>query len=221
MQSKTNGLRQPQDIMQVYRWANDVAGSSEDWDAKIEAYDKVINFCNGNDGCRLDRSVKKNTLLYWAYNNVAGAYLQKKQPLDAIEQYNRSLVFASDGMERISILNNLADIYEELKNRRKWFEVKERVIAELPFAERREAYLRLIEKAGDNQTIAEILERALQMVTKEEISVALKCDHVLRICRRLQKIYQLENEPKNLQRVNDLFAKTSDLMDKIASRKKA
>lgn len=219
MHSKLNEPNEPHDITQVYRWANEVADSSKDLDDRIEAYDKVINFCNGNEICRLDRSIKKNTLLYWAYNNVAEAYLQKKHPFEAIEHYNRSLVFASDGMERISTLNNLADIYEEMKNRHKWFEVKEKIIAELPFSERRAAYLRLIEKAGDNQTIAEILERALQMVTKEEIPLDLKCDHVLKICQRLQKIYQIEDEYDGLQRVNDLVIKTNSLIEKLAKKK--
>lgn len=36
---------EPQSIMQAYRVANRLANTSQNMDAKIAAYDKVINFC--------------------------------------------------------------------------------------------------------------------------------------------------------------------------------
>ena len=65
---------EPQSIMQAYRVANRLANTSQNMDAKIAAYDKVINFCARRVTCRLDNSIKTNMLLYWAHNNVGEAY---------------------------------------------------------------------------------------------------------------------------------------------------
>lgn len=219
MEVKNSTTNEPRDILQAYRLASDVAGSSEDCDTKIGAYNKVINFCSGNESCRLDRSVKKNTLLYWAYNNVASAYVQKRQFAEALENYQKSLLFAVDSLERVTVLNHLAEIYMEIKDRHNWFMVKGKIIDDLPFAERRTAYLELIAQASDNNVVAEILERALQMVTKEEIPVSLKCEHVLSICKRLQGIYSQNNNLNALQRVEDLYKKTTALASKAVSKK--
>ena len=62
---------EPQSIMQAYRIANRLANTSQNMDAKIAAYDKVINFCARRVTCRLDNSIKTNMLLYLSLIHIS------------------------------------------------------------------------------------------------------------------------------------------------------
>lgn len=204
----------PQNIVQAYRAANEQAGLTTDYDDKIHAYDKVINFCSGSSSCRLDRSRKRNVLLYWAYNNVADAYVQKNNFEEAINHYEKSLPLARENREKISVLEKLADVYEKMDHKENWLATKARLVEFMPVDEQQEAYRKLAGQSGSEMFKTDWLEKAVQAVSKEGTSVRQKCLDVLEISRQLLEIYRKKNDKPNQNRINDLIEKTSVLLSK-------
>ncbi len=109
MQTEEVRTSSPQTLMQAYRQANREAEKTSDADKKIEAYDKVINFCSNTRSCRFEKSMKRDMLLYWAYNNVARAYCQKKIPSAAMLYWQKALQVAPNDKLRRNILEQMVD----------------------------------------------------------------------------------------------------------------
>ena len=84
----------PTNIMSAFKQANNAISISKNLDEMIAAYDKVISFCSNSAECRNERSTKRNTLLYWAYSNIASSYCKKNMPLIAYKYYQKALSVA-------------------------------------------------------------------------------------------------------------------------------
>lgn len=54
MEMEQTPVSKPQNIMQAYRIANRQAAAAENYEDKIRAFDKVINFCSRTASCRLN-----------------------------------------------------------------------------------------------------------------------------------------------------------------------
>ncbi len=204
------------DILQAYRQATQVAGKSQNPDEMIEAYNRVIN--QGLDRSAGD-DVKQNMIMYWAYNKIGDALMDKsrfpethavdKRAFNAsVESYLNSLHFVRDNLEKISVLNRIADNYKYLGDEFKWCEYKEKMIANMRPEEKREAYVELAGELKNTDLAIAIYNEALNFVSVEEVSFFAKCLNTLEICLVLLKLYQQKNDAVNEKRIRDLMTKT-------------
>lgn len=207
--------QQPQNIMQAYRIANQIANASPNLDDKIKAYDKVINFCSCTDSCRLDDSVKKKMLLYWAYGKTASAYVQKKDTATALKYYDKSLKLARSTKEKIATLEKTANLYLSLGDMFNWFKAKESIIENLEDDDKREAYLYLARQAVEENETVDYLEKALQSISKEDSSVDEKSRNILTISQRLLQFYKFRKDKENWLRLKRLSTKIERLRQKL------
>lgn len=208
---------EPQSIMQAYRVANRLANTSQNMDAKIAAYDKVINFCARRATCRLDNSIKTNMLLYWAYNNVGEAYCNKEAYADAAAYYERGLKYARNDKEKISLLEKTAEAYLAGGETSKWLAAKMRLINLLPETDRGEAYLQTAERSKDGATVINLLEKALPALGNEDVSLSEKCQRIRAVTQRLMTIYQMNQDRQNWERIRLLADKTAAVEAKLKS----
>ncbi len=198
-------------ILKVYQMANQAADQSQNPDDKIRAYDRVINFCRNDGVCQLDDTIKKSVVLYWSYNNIGDALSEKNDPQRSLQYYLKGLSFARDNLEKISVLNRMAHNYEKLGDRQNWLATKISIVENLKIEERRKAYLALLSEVREEAEMAVLLEKALQSVSGEELSLLAKCQNTLLISSKLTEIYRKRREKKNLKRIIDLTAKTAVL----------
>lgn len=206
---------EPQSIMQAYRVANRLANTSQDMDAKIAAYDKVINFCARRVTCRLDNSIKTNMLLYWAHNNVGEAYCNKGAYAEAAAYYEQGLKYARNDKEKISLLEKAAEAYFAGGETSKWLDAKMREINLLPETDRGEAYLQTAERSKDGATVINLLEKALPALGNEEVSLGEKCQRIRAVTQRLMTIYQMNQDRQNWERIRLLADKTAAVEAKL------
>ena len=201
----------PQNIMQVFKLANQAAGVSANSDDRIRAYDKVIRFCADTDSCRTDSSLKTKMLLYWAYNNVADAYLRKNDAMSALEYLKRGMNFARDARELNSVLRKMSDVYQQIGDRLKWLDARKQIIENLSRDNRLAEYYNLASEVPETADRIELLEQALQAAGHEKLPVAEKCKHIDNICLELKALYKQSGDLDNWQRINGL-AKNSEAL---------
>ncbi len=151
----------PQTIMQAFQQANDMVAESKNLDEMIRAYDKVINFCAGTPACRMERSTKRDVLLFWAYQNIARAYVKKKMPSAAFAYYEQALAVAHSDRQK-----------------------------------------------------APLLEKMLEVVGSEDLSVADRCRKILKLANQLVDIYRKQPDNSDLHRINTLAQNTLELLKK-------
>lgn len=210
------------DILQAYKIANDTAASSENLDAKIRAYDAVVNFCMNSRGCRLDDSTKRSMVMYWSYSNIGDAYARKnfeksqysfdmQNYIEALKYYNGALQVARDDTEKMGALSRMAMVYLSMGETEKWEITKEQIIDYMDESYKKRAYAELAEEVKDNSRSIVLLEKALGYVTKEEVSVFAKCQNTLAICENLLSRYRDEHDFVNMKRIQDLIDKTAIL----------
>ena len=106
---------QPQNIMQAFRMANDRVADSKNIDEMISAYDQVVSFCSGNKACRAERSTRRDMLLYWAYNHIAGAYLHKELPTAAVLYWEKALAISANNKQKAHVLEQMLDAVSKEK----------------------------------------------------------------------------------------------------------
>lgn len=70
----------PKDIVEAYTLAVKARDS-----ATRQAMREVIDFCENNLQCSADQSLKRNTLLLWAYKRLAASYAKAKDFAKAYE----------------------------------------------------------------------------------------------------------------------------------------
>lgn len=97
----------PQNIMHAFKQANNEIAGSKSLDEMIAAYNKVIGFCTNSAECRSNNSIKRNTLLYWAYSNIGSSYRKKNMPLIAYTYYQKALSVAISDQQQIMALESM------------------------------------------------------------------------------------------------------------------
>ncbi len=210
----------PVDLLQAYRVANTAADMASNLDEKIKAYDAVINFCFSSRDCLMDDSTKRNMVMYWTYNNIGDALVSKNAkgsgfPFDAanytaaLKYYEASLQVARDDAEKMSALQRMADTYKKMGDKDKWLAAKEHIIEYMDDGYKRRAYAELAEKIDDGEIYASLYEKALNYVTKEEVSVLAKCQNTLEICDKLKAVYRAAGNKESLKRLSDLSDRTA------------
>lgn len=69
--------QQPNDILHYYRLASQQAALAQTPEEEAAAYRQVVDFCEDSRVCRLDDSIKRNSVMFWSYNNIGDALLKK------------------------------------------------------------------------------------------------------------------------------------------------
>lgn len=211
-----------EDVLQAYREATDVAAKANNPDEEIAAYRKVIELGSKRRQIAADEQLKHNMIMYWSYNNVADALLSKsfKNAVDSDESanyreslkyYKLGLRFARDNLEKISVLNRMADSYRHLGDEEHLLKVKQKVIGNLNAEDKRRAYNDLADNLTKPKLSAKMYEEALNYINDEKVSLNEKCDNTLRICDRLLHIYDRYKDKKNYQRILRLKDNTENL----------
>ncbi len=103
----------PKNIVEAYKLA--IQASNLEPELKVEAFDEVVSFCEKNDTCFNDDSVKRKTLLFWAYNKLAKANIDEGQYEKALDiwQKAQNLVYSPYG--KIKLGNDMLDAVEKSK----------------------------------------------------------------------------------------------------------
>ncbi|MBE6453711.1 MAG: hypothetical protein E7017_02350 [Alphaproteobacteria bacterium] len=103
----------PQNIVEAYKLA--VQASNLDPEIKLRVFDEVVSFCESNGACMKDDSIKRKTLLFWAYNRLAKANIDEGQYENALELWQKAqnLVYSPYG--KIKLGNDMLDAVEKSK----------------------------------------------------------------------------------------------------------
>ncbi len=91
----------PQNIVEAYKIASQAAQLVPE--AAEAAYGKVVDFCEQDAACLLDDTLKRNTLLFWAYSNVAEESLAAGKYEQAIENWYKAALLRKDTAVRIEL----------------------------------------------------------------------------------------------------------------------
>ncbi len=97
----------PQNLMQSFRLARRIADSSRDVDERIEAYSSVLDFCTRTKVCRMEQSIKKQTLMFWVYDKLGDAFAEKKDIASAIDAFKKSFALARSSEQKNSVLDKI------------------------------------------------------------------------------------------------------------------
>lgn len=221
----------PGDLLKIYKEAFEAAGQDFNPDIRIKAYDKVINYCSGSEACLIDSSVKRNMVLYWTYNNLGDAWLQRGKQSEsatedghnyrnAISYYREAVTVAVDRDEKVISLRKIASIYKHIGDVENLRKVGEEIVDHLDDEHKRMSYMKLADIWKGTYKNTKFLEKALDFVNKEDVSLLDKCQNTLQICEMLLNNYKEIDDKENIKRINRLLNKTAlivirDLEEKI------
>lgn len=218
------------DILHYYRLASQQAALARNPEEEIAAYNRVVNFCEKTEVCRLDDSIKRNSVMFWSYNNIGDALMKKSRRgfrykaaaedcRQAVQSYSSALYSARDSAEKISTLNKIAQAYRQMGDKNSWIETEEKIIENLAEEYKCAAYLRLADQAGNPHQSIDLLEKALDFVLHQEVSVLVKCRDILEITSRLTGQYHRVKNTSEEKRLKKLQYRTALLlMTAIESR---
>lgn len=151
----------PDNIMMAFKQANNAISESSNLDEMIAAYDKVIGFCSNSKECRNAPSIKRNTLLYWAYNNIGNSYRKKNMPTIAYKYYQKALTIAISDKQKSMALE--AMLTETGKENLKVAEKCKKIISIT------QSLIEIYQKQGDSdnlQRIIALFERTSEVLKK-------------------------------------------------------
>lgn len=212
------------DVLQAYRLATDIAKSSNNIDDEIEAYRKVIELGQNSENIAPDDLLKYNMIMYWAHNNLADALVTKsyhnalestnqKEFAKSLEYYQQGLKFAQDNLEKITVLNRMADSYLQLNDEQGLCDMKHKFFAHLNNEDKRRAYFDLASRLKNSLLAAEMYEEALNFVNDEKVSLHEKCRQTIEICEKLEAIYLQNNDHQNYLRILKLKGNAENILD--------
>lgn len=109
----------PRDIVEAYSLAVKAREN-----ATRKAFMDVIDFCESNTECWKDNSLKRNTLLFWAYDKLADSYARGRDFTKAFEIWNKAKEVPASyyarlslGMNMLQAANNADDTILEKANK--------------------------------------------------------------------------------------------------------
>lgn len=76
---------------------------------------KVVAFCEKNEDCQKDGSLKKNVLMFWSYKKIAMFYEQGKKYKKAYEFWQKALDFAQRQPTKINIAYRMLEIVSKMR----------------------------------------------------------------------------------------------------------
>lgn len=210
-----------QNILHYYRLATEEAAEAQTPDEEVAAYSQVVDFCENDETCRMDHSIKHNSILFWSHRNIGDAFMRKsKRSLhyqqeceNAIDNYVSALSLARNADEKTDTLDKIAFVYENMGDQEHWLETKKRLVDALDVQDKSVAYLDLVDKTDDIWQKIILLEEALTYVLRTEDSIQVKGLRLLSICDQLEYLYHQQKKTQDEYRVKELSRRVADLLN--------
>ena len=136
----------PCNIVEAYAVASKTAAK---YPQKRRIYDKVADFCENDRVCRTEDTVKRNTLLFWTYDHMAGEYAESKRYEQAFVTWRKALPLVWSPEEQIRLGQKMLDAVDHSR-------------------------LSIPRKAGAIAETAAYLQQAYQQIGDEENSQRMK-----------------------------------------------
>lgn len=213
------------EVLMAYRQATDMAKKSNNIDDEIAAYSRVIELGKKYQNINRDEMLKYNMIMYWSYNNVADALFAKsfKEAVsvdtpareafeESLKYYQQGLRFAQDNLEKISVLNRMADSYKQLGDEESLCEIKKKVIANLNDEDKRKAYKEFADGLKGHKCAALMYEEALSYINDEKVELNTKFQNTIEICDKLLGLYDIKSDKQNNLRIAKLKENSQNLM---------
>ena len=189
-------------------------------DAKILQYGVVLEYFYKflDKGGRLSDNVL--AVLFWCYIKIGdvfydeGVYKQDNNKFFmAVDYYNQALKYAKSNEEKNRILLMLREVYSYLNDKDAMLKIEENWVENQDTRDRFSAYMSLASSTDNLKDKAMLLEKALNEVTKQEMSFYNKYQDTLNVCSQLIALYELLNEESKLQRIKTLQKNTLNLLN--------
>ncbi len=103
----------PQNIVEAYIMAAKV-GELEP-EQKYKAFDDVISFCESNAECLAEDSLKRNTLLFWAYDKLAQSKMKEAKYVEAIDLWEKAQKLLQSPQTKVKLGNKILEAIEKSK----------------------------------------------------------------------------------------------------------
>lgn len=91
----------PQNIVEAYTQASKATMLNPKM--KGAAFESVVDFCESDNQCRHEDTVKRNQLLFWSYNNAAISYFDDGNFDEALELWNKAKGLIDDANVKTDI----------------------------------------------------------------------------------------------------------------------
>lgn len=91
----------PQNIVEAYTMASKAAMMNPE--LKDEAFESVSVFCENNDVCLAENSIKRNILLFWAYTNMASSKFEAGRFDETLAIWQKAKELTEDPETRIDV----------------------------------------------------------------------------------------------------------------------
>ena len=84
---------------------------------KLERADfqNVVSFCENDEECREDTSLKKNVLMFWSYKKIAIFYEKNKKYKQAYMFWQKAFDFANSSDAKIRTGHKMLDVVNKMK----------------------------------------------------------------------------------------------------------
>ena len=103
----------PCNIVEAYKMAlQEVEKNSEN--CYVE-YNKVVDFCDNNEVCNLENSIKKNMLLFWSYDNMAKDEMKHKKYIEALNIWKKAKGLLESSEMRVELGQKMLDAVDRSK----------------------------------------------------------------------------------------------------------
>ena len=208
------------DLLKKYREAYERAKYLSDIDSKLLSYNEVINFCADSKKCSKTDSLKRNQVLFWTYNQLGDLFLQKQNDdfLDnhyvfALQYFQNALSFSRSEAEEREVLQKIMSVYKSLDDEINYRKTYEALALVSDDAFRRQAFLSLANSAPNLSQEAYYLEKALNYINKENLTLLEKCKDNLDICARLLEIYRLLGYEKDEARIKKIKEQSAEILN--------
>ena len=99
---------QPKNIVEAYKIA--VLSAAFTPQDKIKVFEEVICFCENDKQCSRENSIKRNTLLFWAYNHLAKEYERRKNYNQAIFLWQKAYPLVESAEAKIRLGLKMLDV---------------------------------------------------------------------------------------------------------------
>ncbi|MBO4284868.1 MAG: hypothetical protein J5895_01375 [Alphaproteobacteria bacterium] len=220
MPKPLRSFKNESDLLKKYREAVQRAKYLSDIDDKLLSYNEVINFCADSKKCAKTDSVKRNQVLFWTYNQLGDLFLQKNEAdaaknmyVYAVQYFQNALNFARSGEEEREVLQKMLDVYGVLNDEYNYKKTFEALALVSDDVFRRQAFLALADSARDLHQEAYYLEKALNYIDKENMTLLEKCKDNFDICARLLEIYQALGNEKSEARIKEIKQKAGQILN--------
>ena len=78
-------------------------------------YEKVVDFCDNNEACKLESSIKHNMLLFWSYDNMAEDEISHQQFAQALEIWQKAKTLLKSPEMKVNLGQKMLDMVDKSK----------------------------------------------------------------------------------------------------------